>query len=212
MADGIRGRRASGDQFRQVRDQVIAAAFQEFGGKVRGPVGAVSFKRVGEDGVRGRISEGLHQRLADLLQVLGDGVARERIEHPTIGVDRGALDLLTGVASYEKDGNAGLVGRGEGGGSSGDGDGLGGGGVEGRRTRTAASSTAAGSGCGGSCRRWIGDDGGDSRSHLRSRRGPWDSPRVEPPAISAVVASAGTGTTKVCSAVTASASVICGPP
>ena len=45
------GRGATGDEFGEMRDEIVVAAFLKFGGEVGGPVGAVGFEGVGEDGV-----------------------------------------------------------------------------------------------------------------------------------------------------------------
>ena len=42
---------STGDELGEVGDEIVAAALEEFGGEVGGPVGSVGFERVGEDGV-----------------------------------------------------------------------------------------------------------------------------------------------------------------
>ena len=42
---------ASGNEFREVRKEIIAATLLELGGEGGGPVGPVGFEGVGEDGV-----------------------------------------------------------------------------------------------------------------------------------------------------------------
>ena len=49
----VGGGGSSGDEFGQVGDEIVAAALEELGREVGGPVGAVGFERVGEDGVGG---------------------------------------------------------------------------------------------------------------------------------------------------------------
>ena len=116
VADVVGGGGASGDEFGEVRDEVVAAALLELGGEVGGPVGAVGFERVGEDGVGRGGAEGFEEGFADGFEVGGDGVVGEGIEDVAFGSDGGALDLLAGVALDEEEGDAGLVGGGERGG------------------------------------------------------------------------------------------------
>ena len=49
MADGVCFRRAAGEQFGQMRNQIVAAALEKLGGQVRRPVRAIDLKRVGKD-------------------------------------------------------------------------------------------------------------------------------------------------------------------
>ena len=68
MAHVVGGSAASGGQLRQVRDQVVTAPLLELGGQVGGPVRAIGFQRVGEDGVGRRGPERADQRLADVFR------------------------------------------------------------------------------------------------------------------------------------------------
>ena len=105
---------ASGDEFGEVGDEIVAAALAEFGGEVGGPVGSVGFEGVGEDGVGRGVAEGFDEGFADGFEVGGDGVVAEGIEDPAFGSYGGSLDLLLGVAGDEEEGDAGFVGCGEG--------------------------------------------------------------------------------------------------
>jgi hypothetical protein len=58
VADGVCGGGAAGDEFGEVGDEVVAAAFEELFWEFGGPVGAVGFEGVGEDGVGGCGAEG----------------------------------------------------------------------------------------------------------------------------------------------------------
>ena len=52
VADGVSFRRSAGKELGQMRDEVVAAALEEFLGQIRCPVGAFDFQRVGENGIR----------------------------------------------------------------------------------------------------------------------------------------------------------------
>ena len=108
VPDGLCGRCASGGEFGEVGEQVVAAALAEFGGEVGGPVGSVGFEGVGEDGVGRGGSEGFDEWGAYGLEVMGDGLVAEGVEDPAFGTDGGALDDLMGVAGDEDEGDAGL--------------------------------------------------------------------------------------------------------
>ncbi len=49
---------ASGDEFGEMREEIVAATLLKFGGEVGRPVGSVGFERVGEDGVGRGVAEG----------------------------------------------------------------------------------------------------------------------------------------------------------
>ena len=85
-------------------DEVVAAALEEFGGEVGGPVGAVDFERVGEDGVRGLVAEGVEEGCGDVGYVGVDCGAGEVVEDEAFGAVGGAFDGLVGVAGDEEDG------------------------------------------------------------------------------------------------------------
>jgi len=59
VADGFGLGCASGEEFGQVGDEVVAAALLEFCGEIGGPVGAVDFQGIGEDGVGWVVAEGV---------------------------------------------------------------------------------------------------------------------------------------------------------
>ena len=61
----VGGGGATGDEFGEVGDEIVAAALEEFGGEGGGPVGAVGFERVGEDGVGRGVAEGFEEGFAD---------------------------------------------------------------------------------------------------------------------------------------------------
>ena len=75
VADGLGFGGASGGQFGEVGDEVVASTLLEFGWEVGGPVGAVDFERVGEDGVGGLIAEGFEERGGYVGEVFVDGCA-----------------------------------------------------------------------------------------------------------------------------------------
>ena len=93
VADGVGLRRSSGDQFGQVRNQVIPATLLELLRQLRRPISAEGLQRIREDGIRRSIAEGLEQRLAHLIEVLGDGFMGVGVEYPALSIDGGALDL-----------------------------------------------------------------------------------------------------------------------
>ncbi len=146
VADLVGGGGASGDELGEVGEEVVAAALLEFGGKCGGPVCAVGFEGVGEDGVRRGGAEGFDEGFADGFEVGGNGLFREGIEDEALGSDGGALDGLFGVGLDEEDGYAWRGGGGDGGGGAGEVEGLGAGGVEGDGAWTSA---AAALRCGG---------------------------------------------------------------
>jgi hypothetical protein len=126
---------ASGYEFGEMRDEIVTATLEEFGGEGEGPVSSVGFEGVGEYGVGWGVAEGFDERLADLLKVGGDGLAAERIEDVAFGSDRGSLDDLFGVARDEEEGYARFVGGSDGDGGAGESKRLGGGGVPSERWR-----------------------------------------------------------------------------
>ena len=94
MADGLGLRRSTGEKLGQMRDQVVAAALEEFRGKVWRPVGAFHFERIRKDGVRRLRAERGDQRLATSSQMLIDGGAGEVVEDIALGAEGRALNLL----------------------------------------------------------------------------------------------------------------------
>jgi hypothetical protein len=103
MPYGFCGGGSTGDEFGKVGAEIVAAALEELGGEVRGPVGSVGFEGVGEDGVGWGVAEGFEERFADGFEVGGDGLVAEGIEDPAFGADGGALDLLSGVATDKEE-------------------------------------------------------------------------------------------------------------
>ena len=101
VADGFGLRGASCEEFGEVRDEVVAAALSELSREIGGPVGAVDFKGVGEDGVGRLIAEGVDQGRGDVLKMLIDGGPREMVEDEAFGSVGGALYGLAGVAGDE---------------------------------------------------------------------------------------------------------------
>src|ERR1035437_2162623 len=73
VADGVRRGRTPRDQFGQGGDQVVAASLLELRGQLRSPVRSVCLQRVRKDGIRRSGAKGPDQRLANLLQIVGDG-------------------------------------------------------------------------------------------------------------------------------------------
>ena len=102
-------RAASGYQFGEVREEIVAATLLKFHGKVGSPVGPIGFEGVGEDGVRWGVTEGFDERFTDSLQVGGYGLMTERIEDPAFSRDGGAFYDLSGVAGDEEQSDAGFV-------------------------------------------------------------------------------------------------------
>ncbi len=96
-----------------MRDEIVAATLEKFGGEGGGPVGSVGFEGVGEDGVGWGVAEGFDEGFADGFEVGGYGVVGEGIEDPAFGSYGCALDLLAGVAVDEDEGGAGLRAGGE---------------------------------------------------------------------------------------------------
>ena len=94
---------ASGDEFGEVGEEVVAAAFEEFGGERGGPVGSVGFERVGEDGVGWGGAEGFDEGLANGFEVGGYGLMAEGVEDPAFRAYGGSLDDLAGVALDENE-------------------------------------------------------------------------------------------------------------
>ena len=74
VPDLVGGGGASGYEFGEVRDEIVAASLEELGGEVRGPVGSVGFEGVGEDGVGRGVAEGFEERFAYGFEVGGDGI------------------------------------------------------------------------------------------------------------------------------------------
>jgi hypothetical protein len=109
MPYGFFGGGSTGDEFGKVGAEIVAAALEELGGEVRGPVGSVGFEGVGEDGVGWGVAEGFEERFADGFEVGGDGLVAEGIEDPAFGADGGALDLLSGVATDKEECHAGNI-------------------------------------------------------------------------------------------------------
>ena len=105
-------------------EEVVASALLELGGEGGGPVCAVGFEGVGEDGGGGRGAEGVEERLAYGFEVGGYGFVGEGVEDVALGSYGGALDLLPGVALDEEEGDAGLGCGGDGGGLPGEGEGA----------------------------------------------------------------------------------------
>ena len=99
---------ASGDEFGEVGDEIVAAALLEFGWEVGGPVGSVGFERVGKNCVGWGVAEGFDERFAYGFEVGGYGLVAEGVEDVAFCFDGGALDLLLGVAGDEEEGGAGL--------------------------------------------------------------------------------------------------------
>ena len=97
-----------------MRDEIVAAALEKFGGEGGGPVGSVGFEGVGEDGVGRGVAEGFDEGFADGFQVGGYGVVGEGIEDPAFGSYGGALDYLAGVAGDEDEGGSRLPTGGKG--------------------------------------------------------------------------------------------------
>src|ERR1700678_741406 len=103
----VGGGSATGDEFGEVRDEIVAAALEEFGGEGGGPVGSVGFEGVGEDGVGRGVAEGFDQGFAYGFEMGGDGLLAEGIEDVAFGSDGGSFDLLFGVAGDKEEGGAG---------------------------------------------------------------------------------------------------------
>ena len=101
---------ASGYEFGEMRDEIVAAALLKLGGEVGGPVGTVGFEGVGEDGVGWGVAEGFDERFTYLLEVGRDGLVAEGVEDVAFGSYGGAFDLLFGMAGDEEEGDAGFVG------------------------------------------------------------------------------------------------------
>ena len=59
---------ASGDEFGEMGEEIVAATLLKFRGEGRGPVGSVGFEGVGEDGVGWGVAEGFDERFADFLR------------------------------------------------------------------------------------------------------------------------------------------------
>ncbi len=59
---------ASGYEFREVGDEIVAATLLELGGEGGGPVGTVGFEGVGEDGVGWGVAEGFDEGFAYFLR------------------------------------------------------------------------------------------------------------------------------------------------
>ena len=102
MANGAALFAPVGGQSQKVGCKVVAAAFLEFGQKIPGPIGAVDFQAVAEDGVGWMVAESLHEAVADETQVVLDGGMVVMVEHRAFGTDRGALDGLAGGARDEE--------------------------------------------------------------------------------------------------------------
>ena len=107
---GVRCGCSSGDQLGEMREEIVAAALEKFGGKGGGPIGSVGLERVGEDGVGGRVAEGFEEGFAYGLEVGGDGLLGEGIEDPAFGSYGGPLDLLAGATGDEDERYAGAGG------------------------------------------------------------------------------------------------------
>jgi len=123
----IGGGGSTGDELGEVRDEIVAAALEELGGEVGGPVGSVGFERVGEDGVGRGVAEGAEEGFAYGFEVGGYGVVGEGIENPAFGSHGCAFDDLSSVAGDEEESGAGVGGGGdEAGGFGIDDDGRGG--------------------------------------------------------------------------------------
>jgi hypothetical protein len=140
----VGGGGSSGYDFGEMREEIVAATLEEFGGEVGGPVGSVGFEGVGEDGVGWGVAEGFEERFAYGFEMGCDDFVAEGVEDPAFGSYSGSLDDLSGVAGDEEESDAGLVGGGERG--AGDWEGLGGGRVPGDLRGDVA---ASGSGDGG---------------------------------------------------------------
>ena len=94
---------ASGYQFGEMGEEIVAATLLELGGEVGCPVGSVGFEGVGEDGVGWGVAEGFDERFAYLLEVGGYGLMAEWVEDVAFGSDGSAFDLLFGVAGDEEE-------------------------------------------------------------------------------------------------------------
>ena len=99
----VGGGSATGDEFGEVRDEIVAAALEELGWEGGGPVGSVGFEGVGEDGVGRGVAEGFDQGFAYGFEMGGDGLLAEGIEDVAFGSDGGSFDLLFGVAGDEEE-------------------------------------------------------------------------------------------------------------
>jgi hypothetical protein len=127
VTEGIGRRGATGDEFGQMRDEIVASAPLELGREGGRPVSTVGLQGVGEDGEGRSAAKRLEERLADGVEVGSDGSAREGAKDVPFGSDGSALDLLAGVALDEEEGDAGMGRGGDGGGGTGRGEGFGGG-------------------------------------------------------------------------------------
>ena len=106
----VGGGRASGYEFGEVREEIVASTLLEFGGEGGGPVGSVGFEGVGEDGVGWGVAEGFDEGLADFLEVGGDGLMAEGIEDVAFGSYGGSFDLLLGVTGDEEKRDSRFIG------------------------------------------------------------------------------------------------------
>src|SRR5258708_32802536 len=103
-----------------MREEIIAATVEKFGGEGWGPVGAIGFERVGEDGVRRGVAEGFDEGFTDGFEVGGYGLLAEGIENVAFGPDGCSLDLLFGVVGDVEKSSAGFVGGRDGDGGGGE--------------------------------------------------------------------------------------------
>src|SRR5580692_8211552 len=79
------GGSSPGDEFGEVREEIVAATLEKFGGEGGGPVGSVGFEGVGEDGVGRRAAEGFDEGFAYFLEMGGNRLAAEGIEDVAFG-------------------------------------------------------------------------------------------------------------------------------
>src|ERR1700728_1244799 len=106
----VGGGGSSGDEFGEMREEIVASTLLEFGGQGGGPVGSVGFEGVEEDGVGRGVAERLDQGFAYFLEVGGYGLVAEGIEDVALGSHGGSFDLLFGVAGDEEEDDSGFIG------------------------------------------------------------------------------------------------------
>ncbi len=84
----VGGGGSSGDELGEMREEIVAAALEEFGGESGGPVGSVGFEGVGEDGVGWGVAEGFEERFAYGFEMGGYGFVARRDRGPSLRLRR----------------------------------------------------------------------------------------------------------------------------
>ncbi len=93
----------------QIGRQIVSAALLKLLQEIAGPVRAVDFQAVAEDGIRRILAHRLQHRFADEFQMVIDGRAVVVIEHKALGADGRAFHRLARAARDEEQHHAPLA-------------------------------------------------------------------------------------------------------